>query len=66
MVQSTTHQAIHFGLCTALISRALALILNFKCITWLTVDCTLAASIVDIEVFYRSYCFHLISFFKHF
>jgi hypothetical protein len=30
IVQSTARQTIHFGLCTALISRALALILNCK------------------------------------
>jgi hypothetical protein len=33
LVQSTGHQTIHFGLCTALISRALALIANCNCIT---------------------------------
>jgi hypothetical protein len=31
-VQSTTHQTMHFGHFTALISRALALILNCQCI----------------------------------
>jgi hypothetical protein len=31
-VQLIAHQTIHFGLCTALISRALALIPNCKCI----------------------------------
>jgi hypothetical protein len=29
---NTAHQTTHFGLCTALISRALALIWNWKCI----------------------------------
>jgi hypothetical protein len=31
-VQSTAHQTIHFGLCTALISSALALKSHCKCI----------------------------------
>jgi hypothetical protein len=31
MVQLTAHQTIHFGLCSALISRALALTSNCKC-----------------------------------
>jgi hypothetical protein len=30
-VQLTAHQTVHFGLCTALISRVLALIQNYKC-----------------------------------
>jgi hypothetical protein len=37
IVQSTAYQTIHFGLCTALISRVLALILNWKCTVWLSV-----------------------------
>jgi hypothetical protein len=37
-VQSTAHQTIHFGLCTALISTALALILNCKYIALRAVD----------------------------
>jgi hypothetical protein len=31
-VQSTAHQTIQFGLCTALISRSLTLISNYNCI----------------------------------
>jgi hypothetical protein len=31
-VQSTAHKTIHFGICTALISKVLALISNCKCI----------------------------------
>jgi hypothetical protein len=36
-VQSTAHRTINFALCTALISRVLALILNYRCIAWRTV-----------------------------
>jgi hypothetical protein len=32
-IQSTVYQNIHFSLCTALIVRALALLLNCKCTT---------------------------------
>jgi hypothetical protein len=39
-VQSTAHQIIHFGLCTALISMALALISNYKCKALRAVDRT--------------------------
>jgi hypothetical protein len=38
-VQCTTHQTIHSGFCTAFISRALALISNYKCIVWRAADC---------------------------
>jgi hypothetical protein len=31
--QSTAHQITHFGLCAALISKPLALISNYKCIS---------------------------------
>jgi hypothetical protein len=39
-VHSTEHQTIHFRLCTALISRALEPISNYKWIAWLSVDRT--------------------------
>jgi hypothetical protein len=41
LVRSTARHAIHFGLCTALISGALALILNYKCKAWCAVPRTL-------------------------
>jgi hypothetical protein len=34
LVQSIARQTIHFGPCTAFISRPLALISNYKCIGW--------------------------------
>jgi hypothetical protein len=35
LVQSTAHHTIHFGLCTALMARTLALVLlHCKCIMW--------------------------------
>jgi hypothetical protein len=39
-VQSTAHQNIHFGFCSAVISRALALISIYECIKLRAVDRT--------------------------
>jgi hypothetical protein len=39
-VQSTTNQTLHFGFCAALISKALALISNCKCVPWRAFDRT--------------------------
>jgi hypothetical protein len=49
-VQSTAHQALHFGLSTALIFRPLALITNYKCIAGRVVDRSLCAGVQAGEV----------------
>jgi hypothetical protein len=44
-VQSILHQTIQFAFCTALISEALALISNYKCIAQSAVERTYASTV---------------------
>jgi hypothetical protein len=64
IVLSTAHQIIHFRLCNALISRALVLISNRKCIAWhalpitlISVSSTSVSAEVCNENYKKTFCF---------
>jgi hypothetical protein len=50
LVQSTVNQTIHVGLCIAVITKALALRSNCKCIARRAVDCTRAGKVKVLRI----------------